>query len=66
MSATTRESLAEQRLRRRILDRDQYRCRIRMNGCKNIATTIERLRPDTRPYDPDYIISACARCTGHL
>lgn len=58
---------AWRRVRALALARDNYRCRLRLDGCTTIATTVHHLVPWTgRPEDVpvDQLAGACAHCNG--
>lgn len=53
------------KLRRRILDRDGGRCKIRLPGCTVVATCVDHIVPHSLGgawWDPDNLRAACAQC----
>jgi 5-methylcytosine-specific restriction enzyme A len=55
------------KVRRVILDRDQYRCAIRMEGCTGTATQVDHIHPlafGGAPYDPENLRASCASCNS--
>jgi ribosomal protein L28 len=57
----------KQGLRKRALERDRYRCRLRLSGCTGKASTVH-LRPelagDHDAANLDDVLSCCAHCHG--
>jgi hypothetical protein len=54
------------RARLAILQRDGYRCRLRLSGCRGVATSVHRLSEHGRFHDENFAayVSACASCHG--
>ena len=54
-----------QRVRKVVLGRDDYRCRLRLTGCTFIATTVDHIVPLSAGgsrLDRDNLQSACHHC----
>lgn len=65
MSWNTLASRQRARIRRIVLDRDNYRCQLRLDGCTTIATTVDHIRDRAVAGDgPDNLRAACAWCNS--
>lgn len=56
---------AWQRIRKVILARDDYRCRLRLSRCTRIATTVDHIVPLSAGgprLDPENLQAACSQC----
>ena len=55
------------KVRRHVLDRDQYRCQIGMEGCTVTATQVDHIIPlafGGSPYDMGNLRAACSKCNS--
>ena len=55
------------KVRRIVLDRDQYRCMIQMEGCTVTATQVDHIAPlafGGAPYDVNNLRASCANCNS--
>ena len=55
------------KVRRVVLDRDQYRCLVQMEGCQVTATQVDHIIPlafGGAPYDLGNLRAACASCNS--
>jgi HNH endonuclease len=60
-------SMAWQRIRIYVLERDRYRCKIRGAHCKGDATEVDHIVPRADGgalFDPDNLRAACKPCNG--
>lgn len=53
---------AWRKLRLVILERDRYRCRLKLEGCTTRATHVHHLKGKAMGDDPAFLVSACADC----
>jgi 5-methylcytosine-specific restriction enzyme A len=54
-------------VRRQVLDRDQYRCTIGMEGCTQTATQVDHIHPlafGGAPFDPGNLRASCSSCNS--
>lgn len=50
------------RLRRQVLERDGYRCRLELEGCTTIARHVHHLAGKAQGDDPSKLVAACKSC----
>jgi 5-methylcytosine-specific restriction endonuclease McrA len=50
------------RIRRAILERDHYRCQLRLDGCTVVARHVHHLKGKAMGDDPAHLVAACAHC----
>ncbi len=50
--------------RREQLERDRYRCQIRLDGCTTIATTVDHIHGAANDPNHLHLRSACENCHG--
>lgn len=54
-----------QRIRRAVLERDGYKCQLRLGCCTGKATQVHHTYPrEVKGDDPAYLLSACAECNN--
>lgn len=55
-------------MRKRILQRDDYRCLIQLTGCTGLATQVHHKlgRAITGDTMPEFLVSSCAHCNQVL
>jgi 5-methylcytosine-specific restriction endonuclease McrA len=50
-------------LRKQILERDQYRCQLQLEGCRTLADCVHHIHGKTVTGDhPQYLVAACTPC----
>lgn len=55
------------RIRRAVLERDNYRCRVKIpNVCSTVATTAHHLKGKKHGDDPAHLVAACQPCNLHV
>lgn len=55
--------------RRRVLERDGYRCKLRLDGCTTKATTVHHQanwRGDPGDVPEHLLMAACTKCNGKV
>lgn len=58
---------AWRKLRKQILERDQYRCQLRIEGiCKTRADCVHHLDGKAMGDDPDRLVASCTPCNLRL
>lgn len=58
---------AWRRVRLFVLQRDGYRCQLRLTGCTTIATQVHHTAPrEVAGDDPAHLLAACAHCNNRL
>jgi len=57
---------AWRRTRRLVLERDAYRCRLKLDGCTTRATTAHHVKGKAMGDDPAHLIAACSACNGRV
>ena len=56
-----------EKVRRQVLERDEYRCRLRLEGCTETATAVDHVVPMSKGgarLDPANLRSTCASCNA--
>jgi 5-methylcytosine-specific restriction endonuclease McrA len=57
---------AWRRARRLVLERDHYRCQLKLDGCTTVATTAHHVKGKAMGDDPAHLVAACASCNGKV
>lgn len=53
---------AWRRTRRLVLERDHYRCQLKLDGCTTRATTAHHTKGKALGDDPRFLVAACQPC----
>jgi len=60
-------SSAWREVRAQVLERDEYRCLVGMEGCLGLANQVDHIHPlafGGAPYDPSNLRASCAKCNS--
>ena len=53
---------AWRKTRQAVLDRDQHRCQLQLDGCTTRATCVHHLRGKVMGDDPAWLVASCQAC----
>lgn len=54
------------RIRRHVLERDGYRCKLKLDGCTTVATHAHHTKGKAMGDDPRHLVAACSNCNLKL
>lgn len=57
---------AWRKIRRQVLERDRYRCRVQLDGCTTRAGHVHHVKGKAMGDDPAYLVAACSSCNGKV